>query len=239
MQMVTLEYFGPLPLYLGMGIQIVTALILGGIIGLEREQKMKAAGIKTNIMICLGATLYTAISQLNIANGDIGGAVDPNRMAAQIVSGIGFLGAGAIIQGRGSVIGMTTAATIWVVAAVGMTIGFGYPVIATLFTLTVFFVLRLLSPLYKVLERKKHFRVYHIEVLSPGQVKRSVKNVVLSETDEIHEVSEEVINEEQDERLLHLYVTMHPRRIKEVIAQLNHIIRVEKVKFRETDSVFK
>ena len=88
-----IEYLGEVPLYLGLGLQVITSIILGGIVGYDREKKMKSAGLKTNILICLGATLYTVISLLNIENH--AGVTDPNRVGAQIVSGIGFLGAGA------------------------------------------------------------------------------------------------------------------------------------------------
>lgn len=118
------------------------AIICGGIIGLERELKNKPAGIKTNILICLGSTLYTTVSLLiSQSFVDTGYHGDPARIAAQIVSGIGFLGAGAIMQSRASILGLTTAATIWVVAAIGMCIGSGYPVVSFVFTVTVLFTL--------------------------------------------------------------------------------------------------
>ena len=96
-------------------------MLLGGIVGLERQISGKPAGLRTNILICLGSALLMDLSlQLGIIDGGerIG---DPARIAAQIVSGIGFIGAGTIMQARGAVIGLTTAATIWVVAAIGMT----------------------------------------------------------------------------------------------------------------------
>ena len=137
-----LELIGEVSIYFGIGVQIIFALLLGGLVGYEREVKHKAAGLKTNIMICIGATLYTTISMINLSGESA--LIDPNRVSAQIVSGIGFLGAGAIIHGRGSVTGLTTAATIWVVAAIGYTIGVGYPLVATLFSITVLFVLKLI-----------------------------------------------------------------------------------------------
>lgn len=124
------------------GIKVLMSILCGGLIGIERELKSKPAGIKTNILICLGATLYSEISILNsqtfIGDGYHG---DPSRVAAQIVSGIGFLGAGAILQSRASVVGLTTAATMWVVAAIGTCIGCGYPLVAFIFTMTVLFTL--------------------------------------------------------------------------------------------------
>ena len=90
-----------------------------------------------------------------VLSDQTGGPIDPNRVGAQIVSGIGFLGAGAILQGKGGVVGLTTAATIWVVAAIGYTIGAGYPISAFLFALTVLTVLKLIKPSTILFEKKK------------------------------------------------------------------------------------
>jgi putative Mg2+ transporter-C (MgtC) family protein len=101
-------------------------VFLGGAIGMEREIKAKPAGLRTNILICVGAALLTDVS-LRIGLVDGGARVgDPARLAAQIVSGIGFIGAGTIMQGGGMVTGLTSAATIWVVAAIGIAIGAGF-----------------------------------------------------------------------------------------------------------------
>ncbi|MFI3187718.1 MAG: MgtC/SapB family protein [Methylococcaceae bacterium] len=90
-------------------------------IGTERERKLKPAGLRTMILICLGSTVFTLISPvLETSSGESG------RVAAQIVTGIGFLGAGAILQGSGSVRGLTSAALIWTTAAIGMVIGAGF-----------------------------------------------------------------------------------------------------------------
>ncbi|MBW7933168.1 MAG: MgtC/SapB family protein, partial [Gemmatimonadaceae bacterium] len=104
--------------------KLVVAVLLGGAIGLERQVAGKAAGLRTNILICLGATLLMDLSiHITGADGRVG---DPARLAAQVVVGIGFLGAGTIMQSKGTISGLTTAATIWVVAALGLTIGAGY-----------------------------------------------------------------------------------------------------------------
>jgi putative Mg2+ transporter-C (MgtC) family protein len=101
-------------------IRLVLAMLVGGLIGMERELRDKAAGFRTMMLICTGATLFTTFSI------EIAGASDPARIAANIVSGIGFLGAGVIIQQGGQIKGLTTASTIWLVAALGMGIGAGY-----------------------------------------------------------------------------------------------------------------
>jgi putative Mg2+ transporter-C (MgtC) family protein len=95
------------------------AVLIGGVIGAEREFRDKSAGFRTLIFICVGACLFT------IGSIELGGPGDPVRIAAQIVSGIGFLGAGAILRNGVKITGLTTAATIWLVAALGMAIGGG------------------------------------------------------------------------------------------------------------------
>ncbi|MFL5608887.1 MAG: MgtC/SapB family protein [Gemmatimonadaceae bacterium] len=105
--------------------KLALAVFLGGIIGFEREINGKPAGLRTNILICLGATLLMDLStRIGLIDGVRIG--DPARIAAQVVSGVGFLGAGTIMQSQGMVTGLTSAATIWVVAAIGMTVGAGY-----------------------------------------------------------------------------------------------------------------
>jgi putative Mg2+ transporter-C (MgtC) family protein len=106
-------------------IKLALAVLLGGIIGFEREIAGKPAGLRTNILICIGAALLMDVStRVGLIDGHRIG--DPGRIAAQIVSGVGFLGAGTIMQSQGMVTGLTSAATIWVVAAIGMTVGGGY-----------------------------------------------------------------------------------------------------------------
>lgn len=117
------------------------AVVLGGAVGLERELSGKPAGLRTNILICLGATMLMDLS-INVAVGPSGQHFgDPGRIAAQVVVGIGFLGAGTILQARGAVVGLTTAATIWVVAAIGLIVGAGQFLEATGATLLVLLVL--------------------------------------------------------------------------------------------------
>ncbi len=104
-------------------VKFAVAVLCGGAIGMEREVTGKPAGLRTNILVCLGSMLYTVIS-LEMGR-ETGG--DPTRIAAQIVTGIGFLGAGAILHQRGNMVkGLTTAAMIWFLAALGMMIGYGY-----------------------------------------------------------------------------------------------------------------
>lgn len=142
-----LDNFGALRLDLLLALGL--AVVLGGVVGLERELKGKPAGLRTNILICIGATLFTDLSR-HLA----GGIGDPARIAAQILPGVGFIGAGTILHTRGSVTGLTSAATIWVVAAVGMALGSRAYVEAVGSTLLVMLVLQGLGYAESYLERK-------------------------------------------------------------------------------------
>jgi len=110
--------------------RLLMAVVLGGAIGLEREQKGKEAGLRTHILICLGAALFTIISVEMIDPAGNGPPGDVSRIAANVVTGVGFIGAGVILQSRGRVRGLTTAATIWTVAALGVATGAGQYVAA-------------------------------------------------------------------------------------------------------------
>src|SRR3989338_8916940 len=117
-------------------LSLTVALALGAFIGLERELSDKAAGLRTNILICVGSCLFAILSRL-LADA-VG--TDVTRIAAQIVSGIGFLGAGAIMREGEHVTGLTTAATIWTVAAIGMGVGYGFWALAAWAALLVLFI---------------------------------------------------------------------------------------------------
>jgi len=129
--------------------RLLLAAALGAALGLEREYHQKPAGLRTNILIALGSTLFTITSL--VIGGEAG---TPDRISAQIVTGIGFLGGGAILRTRNTVHGMTTAATIWVNAAVGIAVGAGQFALATIATALTLVVLVLLIPLETYFERR-------------------------------------------------------------------------------------
>lgn len=109
------------------------AIVFGAIVGFEREKAHKPAGLRTHMLVCLGSCLFTIVS--------LDFSIDPARIAAGIVTGIGFIGAGAIIAERDKVVGITTAASLWTTAAIGLTIGVGNYMLAAIATLLVFLVL--------------------------------------------------------------------------------------------------
>jgi len=137
---------------MAIAISLGLAALFGALIGTERQLSGKAAGLRTNMLICMGAAAFTIISEQFGQNESI------TRIAAQIVTGVGFLGAGAIIQDRGGVHGLTTAATIWLVSAIGMACGFEMYLLAAITTFTALIVLFGLSPLARWLTEygKKH-----------------------------------------------------------------------------------
>jgi putative Mg2+ transporter-C (MgtC) family protein len=134
-------------------IKLIVALIFGAIIGAEREYKSKAAGFRTVILIMVGSTLFTIVSQL------IGG---DDRVASNIVTGIGFLGAGSIFREGVNVKGMTTATTIWIAAAIGMTIGLGKFNLAFGSLVIVMLVLLSFTWIQRLIEKKNKVEIYHI-----------------------------------------------------------------------------
>jgi len=143
--------------------RLLLAVALGGLIGYERERSDKPAGFRTNILICLGAALFTEMSVLLAAIDAVpAGAGDPTRIAAQIVSGMGFLGAGTIIQARGSVRGLTTAATLWSVAAIGMAAGGGAYALAIGATFIVIVILAVFGRIERLVMNKSFERLVQI-----------------------------------------------------------------------------
>jgi len=116
---------------------VILGFILSGIVGLEREVSLKPAGLRTHILVGLGSTLLTVLS-LNAFPYS-----DSSRVAASIIVGIGFLGAGTIIKTKEKVIGLTTAATLWIVASIGVAVGAGFYLLATIATTLAFLVLKL------------------------------------------------------------------------------------------------
>src|ERR1700720_4444519 len=113
-------------------VRLTLAAVLGGIIGLERELKRKPAGLRTNMFICFGSAMFTILSNELAAEWGIG---DHTRIAAQIIPGIGFIGAGSILHDKGGVSGLTTAATLFVVASIGMAAGAGMYLLAIFATM--------------------------------------------------------------------------------------------------------
>jgi putative Mg2+ transporter-C (MgtC) family protein len=136
--------------------KLVLSVVIGGAIGIERELRSKSAGFRTLMLICLGATLFTIFSQY------IGGAGNPDRIASNVVTGIGFLGAGIIFRDNNRVSGITTAASIWLSAALGVGIGCGYYSASILGGVLVITILVVFSVMDNFLDKLSQVREYKI-----------------------------------------------------------------------------
>lgn len=144
------------PADIEIAIRLVVAAFLGGLIGLEREHHGKEAGFRTHALVCLGSALMMVVSlQIFELYKDSGTNIDPARIAAQVVSGIGFLGAGAIIRypqsSRGGIKGLTTAAGIWAAAGIGLASGLGQyrpAILTTILTLVILIIFPLINPIF-------------------------------------------------------------------------------------------
>lgn len=178
--------------------KLVLSLILGAIIGMERRRKGQIAGLRTFALISMGATLAMLISiyipqvYLGLKNGD------PGRIAAQVVSGVGFLGAGAIIQMKGSVRGLTTAAGIWMTACIGLAVGAGMYLISIITTLLIIFILVNIERIelrHNFLWESKIIRVKVHGILDDMQPLRDILN-----TNEVH-ISDEFMKYDYDNQL--------------------------------------
>ncbi|HEY6963431.1 MAG TPA: MgtC/SapB family protein [Gaiellaceae bacterium] len=208
-------------------LRLVFACVLGGLIGFERELRDREAGIRTHLLVSLGAALFTIVSaygfhEFLVHGGNIVRA-DPSRVAAQIVTGIGFLGAGAIIREGLSIRGLTTAATLWVVAAIGMACGAGYywpAAAATALTLFALWPLRIWA--YRLIERIKPEEDRITIELKKDEPIASLLSVV-------HNIRHIEVAEELDRRVVQLET---PDVSEELVAQLSDLDYVVGVRWR-------
>jgi putative Mg2+ transporter-C (MgtC) family protein len=165
--------------YWELTIRLVLSLILGGLVGLERELGGHSAGFRTHILVCLGSSAIVLLSMYGFAEfaSEPNVRLDPARLAAQVISGIGFLGAGTILRTGITVSGLTTAASLWVVAAIGLTVGAGFYYGSAVLTLLVVISLFLLNKFERKFSRSKRKR----ELVMKIQKSSSSLNQVVSE----------------------------------------------------------
>jgi len=152
--------------------RLVLSCVMGGIIGYERQARHKSAGLRTNILVCLGSCLVMLLSQSLYQDVEGKTNADPARLAAQVVSGIGFLGAGAIMKEGVTVTGLTTAACLWVVAGVGLAVGAGFYVGAGITTALVFLICGYLTRFDFWMGHETFLTLSIVMVERPGQISR-------------------------------------------------------------------
>ncbi|CAG7649439.1 Protein SapB [Paenibacillus allorhizosphaerae] len=157
--------------HLDLTIRIMLAVCLGGLVGLEREWNNHAAGLRTHILVCIGSAAIMLLSIYGFAAfvNETNVRTDPARLAAQVISGIGFLGAGTIMRTGSTVSGLTTAASVWVVAAIGLCVGAGFYYVAVLSTVMVLISLFVLNKWEKYLMRNRRTMEIVIRIIDkPG-----------------------------------------------------------------------
>ncbi len=150
------------------------AVILGGVVGFERETHNRPAGFRTHILVCVGSSLIMMVSAYGFLH-EFGSTyqLDPGRIAAQVVTGIGFLGAGTILQQRGSIRGLTTAASIWVVSGIGLATGIGFYIGAVITTLLVLISLLYLGRVDRRLLQRRRIKLLQVKAVDqPGLLSR-------------------------------------------------------------------
>ncbi len=202
--------------------RLAVAAGLGAAVGIEREIREREAGIRTHLLVSLGACLFTIVGAYGFS--DFGSRVDPTRIAAQVVTGIGFLGAGAIIREGISVRGLTTAASLWIVAAIGMAAGAGYywPAVAGT-ALTVFALWPLRALAYHTIERIRPAERRLVVELRQGA---SVKQLL----DTFADIRQVEIEDERDRRVVSVELTDHVD--EQLVSKLSDLENVIAVRWR-------
>lgn len=201
-------------------LRIALGGILGGVVGFEREQHNRPAGFRTHILVCVGATLIMLVSIYTFTGpeGDISRGADVSRIAAQVVSGVGFLGAGTILRQGSTIRGLTTAASLWVVAGIGLAVGGGFYLGAFTATAVVMFSLYLLANVEQYMAKRRRLRQLWLRVIDkPGQL-ASISGIIADRNININkvEMTEPEFSEEVQAELIELtFFLKIPSRLKE------------------------
>ena len=162
-------------------LRLAVSMLLGGAIGFERERDSQPAGLRTHMILILGSCLALILSiNIGIKNG-----TDPTRLAAQVISGVGFLGAGAILRSGFNVKGLTTATTVWTTAIIGLAVGYGYYWVGVFTTVLVLVVLTLVSIFERKFIRRNILRIVKVDAADNPHIFRNVRKEISRNTDEI------------------------------------------------------
>lgn len=226
-------------------IRILAALGLGFLLGLERELTNKYAGLRTHILVCLGACVFTIISIYGFpsyADGDniilnqATGIRDTGRVAAQVVSGIGFIGAGAVLRNGPMIIGLTTAATLWISAAIGMTCGVGMYELATLATIASVAVLTLI----RIFERRilpssiKKTRRFRIKLYCDGEKIRDLREYFVDTVDNVEEfTAKKLIENPEKSKLSCTFELINKKILDEIFNKLSEMTDADSITLQE------
>ena len=221
-------------------IRIVLATVLGGLIGIERQAKLRPAGFKTHVLVCVGSATIMILSELMFRKYylEFGMTSDPARLGAQVISGVGFLGAGTIIHQGVNVRGLTTAASLWVVAAIGLAIGSGFYFLGITVSLGIMFILFIFNSLYGQFQSKTDIICIKIELLNKPKPLGAIDMVMARNNAKILDV--DFINSDLDEiesdptaviyiqYLLKLPPHYDPNLLVEQLQEIAGVIQVDK-----------
>jgi len=210
-------------------IRLFLAGIFSGLIGLEREVHGRAAGLRTHILVGCGACLIMLTSLY--VHAMYGSSADPGRIAAQVVSGIGFLGAGTIIRFRASVRGLTTAASLWAVAGIGLAVGSGLYLPATYTTLLIICVLFLLSEIERRVLRRSLYKLLVIDTYGDMMQLKKVRDLLSDYNVEIRDMDIKILGPQEDKYRIEMNVRVWDRYESEIANEVSRIKGVLSVRW--------
>lgn len=207
-------------------LRLVAALICGAVIGIERGGNHHEAGLRTHIIVCLGAASVMVLSECIVK--EYGASIDYTRMGAQVISGIGFLGAGSIIIDGNRIRGITTAAGIWTTACVGMVVGAGYYIVALALVLLMLFTIFALKPLSKRLKMRSRQSMLKLDIIDRSYLKEIIDKLVLME---VGVKSVEVTNSRHTDKIhVQIEMVLPPKTVmEELICELSTINGVNNI----------
>ena len=223
--------------YLEVAVRLFMAALLGGLIGWERERHNHPAGFRTHILVSVGSALIMLISIYGFTDymAEKNVRFDPSRLSAQVVSGIGFLGAGTIMRHRASVTGLTTAASLWVVSGIGLAVGAGFMFGAVLTTILVLVSLELLHRLESIWIKKKRLCLLHIIVEDePGKL-GELASLIGRFGGKIRRVHTEEQGEDDNDRLLEITFTVRIHEQIQIPQLVEEVRQLEGVKSVRAD----
>ncbi|MDV4152750.1 MgtC/SapB family protein [Clostridium sp. AL.422] len=216
-------------------VRIFLALIIGGLIGYEREVQNRSAGLRTHILVCLGATIISLL-QIQIGNHAIAMIeaneklinvinVDYGRLGAQVITGVGFIGAGAIIHNKGNIKGLTTAATLWIVACLGLSIGMGGYFISVFSAIIIFIIIVFLKRIENKFITKNIIASFQIKYIKEGEIEKEIEHFLERKKVKIKRI-EYCYNENSKNEINSKYIVLKPKKVN-----FNRILEEIKEKF--------
>ena len=218
-------------------IRIIFSIVLGSIIGLERELTNKSAGLRTQIMVCLGSCLFTILSIYGFSTAvTLYPLGDPSRVAAQIITGIGFIGAGTVLRQGLTVTGLTTASTLWIVAAIGMACGCGkisIAVVSTVLAVAILVLIRIFE--MKIMPRNlKHMRKVKISFVCKYEEYDEIYKKLMDKFPEILDYNHKTIDEDGDTLKINAKVFSNEKSpVLFIYKQLDEIKNLQSVSVKE------